>query len=110
MGVIVLYIPHSVLFEFGVKGDYIDTLYNSQLNEALSSHINSGIGCFSGFRFAFLTILALAFEPSAQRVLDFRAKRVMIRGQRPPLGIAKQYLSKGFATIDSTDRRFFHMN
>ena len=42
-GVIVLYIPHSVLFEFGVKGDYIDTLYNSQLNEALSSHINSGI-------------------------------------------------------------------
>lgn len=42
-GVIVLYITDTALFEFGVEGDSTDTLYNSQLKEAFSSHMKPDV-------------------------------------------------------------------
>lgn len=46
---------------------------------------------------AFVTIVGLGFEPSAQQILDFPERTSVLANVSAEVGIATEYLSKGFA-------------
>ncbi|KAM7185982.1 Protein of unknown function (DUF3176) domain containing protein [Naviculisporaceae sp. PSN 640] len=54
------------------------------------------MGSVLGWALALITVAALAFEPSAQNILDFQLQNVELTNVTAEMSIARQYFSKAF--------------
>ncbi|KAI1735145.1 hypothetical protein F4680DRAFT_470214 [Xylaria scruposa] len=64
------------------------------------------IRAFLPLSLAFVTVVGLGFEPSAQQILDFPERMSILTNVSAEVGIATDYLSKAFDTITVTADRF----
>ncbi|KAI0442941.1 hypothetical protein F4803DRAFT_575063 [Xylaria telfairii] len=60
------------------------------------------IRAFLPISLAFITVVGLGFEPSAQQILDFPERKSILTNASAEVGIATEYLSKAFVSTGST--------